>query len=192
MRLDPIDPTKLSAEQRPLHESIKANLAAHMHSFVSARADGALIGPFTSMLHFPQYGAAVWGVNTALGKNSTLPKGAHEVAILVTGARFGSRYELYAHEKVAAGAGLSAAVIATIAAGQRPADLSSEEAVAYDVAAALTRGGPLPESTYQVALAAFGEKGTAELIYLVGFYCLISVLLNGYDMSVPGTEEGLG
>ena len=192
MRLEPIAPAKLSAEQRSLHESIKANLAAHMHGFVSARADGALIGPFAPMLHFPQYGAAAWGVNTALGENSTLPKRAHEVAILVTGARFSSRYELYAHEKIAAGVGLSAAAIATIAAGQRPADLSSVEGVAYDVAAVLTRGSQLPESTYQQALAAFGPKGAAELIYLVGFYCLISVLLNGYDMSVPGSEEGLG
>ena len=30
----------------------------------------------------------------------------------------------------------------------------------------------------------FGEEGTAELINLVGFYCLISVILNGFD--VPG------
>ena len=191
MRLPPIAPSDLSEYQRPLYESIKANLDAHMHGFVSARADGALIGPFAPMLHFPHYGAAAWGVNTALGENSTLPKGAHEVAIFVTGTRFSARYEIYAHEKVAAGVGLSASAIAIIVAGQRPADLSTEEGVAYDVAAVLTRGGQLPASTYQQALAAFGAQGTAELIYLVGFYCLISVLLNGYDMSVPGTEEGL-
>ena len=36
----------------------------------------------------------------ALGKNSTLPKSSHEIAILVTGARLNSRYEIYAHERV--------------------------------------------------------------------------------------------
>ncbi len=191
MKLLPIAPPDRSKDQRPLYESIKANLDAHMHGFVSARADGALIGPFAPMHHFPKYGAAAWRVNTALGENSKLPERAHEVAILVTGARFSSRFELYAHEKVAGGVGLSAATIATIAAGQRPADLSAEEGVAYDVAAVLTRGGQLPESTYQQALEAFGPTGAAELIYLIGFYCLISVLLNGYDVSVPGSEEGL-
>ena len=63
-----------------------------------------------------------------------LPKPVREVAILVTGACFNSRYELYAHERVAEGTGLSPAKIATIAAGQRPADLSAAEAAAYDVA----------------------------------------------------------
>ena len=55
----------------------------------------------------------------------------------------------------------------------------------------LTRGGQLPEATYRAALAAFGEHGLAELVYLIGSYCTISVLLNAYDVSVPGREEGL-
>jgi 4-carboxymuconolactone decarboxylase len=38
---------------------------------------------------------------------------------------------------------------------------------------------------------AFGEDRTAELVYLVGGYCLMSLPLNAYDMSVPGREEGL-
>ena len=48
MRLPPIAPPNLSKEQRSPHESIKANLDAHMQSFVSVRADGALIAPFAS------------------------------------------------------------------------------------------------------------------------------------------------
>jgi len=63
--------------------------------------------------------------------------------------------------------------------------------VAYDVASVLGRGGQLPESTYRDALRLFGEQGTAELTYLIGGYCLVSVLLNAYDISVPGREEGL-
>ena len=143
------------------------------------------------MLHFPQFGQPAWTYTKALIENSTLPKAAHEVAILVTGARFDSRYELYAHERVAEAAGLSAAKIAAVAAGQRPADLTEEEAAAYDVAAALAGGRQLPQSTYARAVAAFGKEGTAELVYLVGGYCLVSVLLNAYDVSVPGREEGL-
>ena len=124
-------------------------------------------------------------------ENSALPKLAKEVAILVTGAAFDARFELYAHERVAKQAGLSDAKIAAVAAGQRPADLTEEEQAAYDVAAALTAGKQLPESTYQRALKVFGEDQTAELIYLVAGYGLISMLLNAYDVSVPGREEHL-
>jgi 4-carboxymuconolactone decarboxylase len=164
-------------------------IADHLKGFVSSRPDGALVGPFNPMLHFPAFGKPAWDYVAALINNAKLPKPVREVAILVTGARFTSRYELYAHEHVAEAVGLSAAKISAIAAGQRPADLSAEEAVAYDVAAVLAGGRQLPESTYRAAVAAFGEQGTAELVYLVCGYCLVSVLLNAYDVPVPGREE---
>lgn len=189
MRLKPISPSELTAEQRPLFEQIKAQTDAHMHGFVKAQKDGALLGPFNPMVHFPQFGSAAWGVNVALSEHTTLPKPVHELAILVTGARFSARYEIYAHEAVAEQAGLSKAKIASLASGGRPSDLTESEAVAFDVASALTRGAQLPASTYQAAVAAFGEQGTAELIYLVGFYCLICVLLNGYDSGTPESED---
>jgi 4-carboxymuconolactone decarboxylase len=36
----------------------------------------------------------------------------------------------------------------------------------------------LPELTYRAAVDAFGVHGAAELCYLVGLYCLVSVTLN--------------
>ncbi len=189
MRLVPIAPAELSEEQRQLFDSIVAFTKAQNPNFAMADDDGALVGPFNPMLHFPQFGKAAWGVNVALAKNSTLPKPVHELVILVTGSRFTSRYEIYAHELVAGSAGLAASKIASLAAGGRPGDLSDEESIAFDVASVLTRGAQLPDSTYQAAKSAFGEQGVAEIIYLVGFYCLISVLLNGYDAAVPGRAD---
>jgi hypothetical protein len=78
--------------------------------------------------------------------------------------------------------------LATIIAGQRPSDLSREEAIAYDIAAALVSGGVLPELSYRQAVEAFGQHGAAELIYLVGLYCLVSVTLNGFDVPVPESD----
>lgn len=76
-------------------------------------------------------------------------------------------------------------------AGERPSDLIREESVAYDVASVLSRGRLLPETTYQASLQAFGETATVELICLTGLYCIVSVLLNGYEISVPGRKEGV-
>jgi hypothetical protein len=81
--------------------------------------------------------------------------------------------------------------IATLAAGQRPADLTPEESVAFDIAYALNQSGPIAESTYCAGEAVFGREGMAEIIYLVGTFHLIAIILNGYDVSVPGREEGL-
>lgn len=185
MRLPPLAPDQLTPEQQSLNKIMTEGVHKHLHGFKSEEPSGALIGPFPAMLHFPQFGAPAWSLFTALSEHTTLPKAAHEVAILVTGARLHSRYELYAHERVAAATGLSPAKIATIASGQRPADLTEEEAVAYDVAAILSHGGQLGDTAYQAAIAAFGDTGTAELFYLIGCYAMISVLLNGYDVPVP-------
>jgi 4-carboxymuconolactone decarboxylase len=72
-------------------------------------------------------------------------------------------------------------------AGQRPVDLTREEAIAYNFAAALVSGGVLPELTYKAAVEQFGEHGAAELSYLIGFYCMVSITLNTFDVPVPGS-----
>lgn len=189
MRLNPIPPVEFSPEQRALFEQIQDITQGRDRGFTMAREDGAMLGPYNAMLHFPMYGSAVWAVNTALSKHTTLPKAVHEIAILVTGSRFSARYEIYAHEFTAAKAGLSLSQVSALAAGSRPANLSEEEGIAFDVAMALSRGAQLPESTYQAASTAFGKDGIAELVYLVGFYSMISVLLNGFDVPVPGRDS---
>jgi 4-carboxymuconolactone decarboxylase len=125
----------------------------------------------------------------ALSTSPSLPRPVREVAILVTGAKFKSAYEIYAHVLVAELRGIADEKIATIIAGQRPGDLTPEEAVAYDMASALVSGGVLPQLTYQQAVTFFGEGGAAELISLVGLYCMVSVTLNGYDVPVPEVES---
>jgi 4-carboxymuconolactone decarboxylase len=80
---------------------------------------------------------------------------------------------------------LSDEKLATIVSGQRPVDLTRQEAVAYDFASALISGGILPELTYKAAVEQFGKQGAAELSYFIGFYCMVSVTLNTFDVPVP-------
>ncbi|MGY4411254.1 4-carboxymuconolactone decarboxylase [Bradyrhizobium sp. LB9.1b] len=139
-------------------------------------------------LRFSKFGRPIWDLVKALSFSPTLPRLVREVAILVTGAHFRSAYELYAHVSIAEAGGLSEDKIAAIAAGQRPGNLSDEEAVPYDVASALVSGGVLPEIVHRRAVKIFGVDGAAELVYLVGLYCLVSVTLNGFDVPVPDNK----
>lgn len=185
MRLPLIPPPALSAEQRPLYNDMRAGIETNFRGFKAIGADGALIGPWNPWLHEPHIGKPIWELVKALSLSPTLPRPVREVAILVTGAKFRSAYEIYAHVVVAEQRGLPDDTLATIIAGQRPGDLGREEAIAYDVASALVDGHVLPELTYRRAAQVFGEHGAAELIYLVGLYCLVSVTLNGFDVPVP-------
>jgi len=188
MRLPLIDPAKLTPEQRPVYDDMRAGIEKNFQGFKSIAKNGALMGPWNPWLHEPKFGKPIWDLTLALSVSPSLPRTAREVAILVTGTTFHSGYELYAHVIAAERRGLSDDKLATILAGQRPGDLTREEAVAYDVAAALLRHGTLPELIYRQAVEAFGKHGAAELIYLVGLYCLVSVTLNGFNVPVPESE----
>ena len=185
MRLDFLDPAKLSEDQKPLYADMKSGIEQNFKGFQAVREDGVLIGPWNPWLHFPKIGGVVWELTKALSTNPTLPKPVREIAILVTGSKFRSGYELYAHVLMAEARGLDDDKIATIVAGQRPANLDEDEGAGYDAAFALVNGGVLPELVYHKAVERFGEAGAGELIYLVGLYCLVSMTLNGFDVPVP-------
>jgi alkylhydroperoxidase family enzyme len=185
MRLPLIEPAELTPEQKPLYESMLADIRRYFNGFKTIASSGALLGPWNPWLHEPKFGKPIWELTLALSASPSLPRTVREVAILVTGAKFHSAYELYAHVLAAEQKGLSDDKLSTIVAGQRPVDLTKEEALAYDVASALVQQGVLPELNYRQAVAAFGKHGAAELIYLVGLYCLVSVTLNGFDVPVP-------
>jgi 4-carboxymuconolactone decarboxylase len=189
MRLPLLSPAQLSADQRPLYDDMRKGIEANFKGFTAINEAGELIGPWNPWLRFEKFGGPVWELVKSLSTSPKLPKPVREIAILVTGAHFRSAYEIYAHVLVAELRGISDDKIATIVAGQRPGDLSREEAVAYDLASALVSGGVLPALTYQQAVGLFGDEATAEFIYLVGLYCMVSVTLNGFDVPVPETGE---
>jgi alkylhydroperoxidase family enzyme len=185
MRLPLISPDKLTPEQKTLAADMTEGIRKNYQGFANIRDDGALMGPWNPWLHEPKFGKAVWDLAKAIGSNPSVPSAIREIAILVTGAHFKAGYELYAHVAVAEIRGLSDEKLATIVAGQRPVDLTRQEAVAYDFASALVSGGVLPELTYRAAVEQFGAHGAAELSYLIGLYCMVSVTLNTFDVPVP-------
>jgi 4-carboxymuconolactone decarboxylase len=186
MRLPLLPPAGLSAEQKNLYDDMVAVIERNFGELVARRKDGALIGPFNGWLHFPQFGKPAWDFNKSLWEHRVLPPAIHQLVILVTAAKFGARYEIYGHEYFARRAGLAEDKIATIAAGQRPSDLTREEGVAYDMAAALNRGAALSESTYRTTLETFGEQGLADIVFLVGCFSMVAVTLNASVRRPPG------
>ncbi|WP_395664901.1 carboxymuconolactone decarboxylase family protein [Methylocella sp.] len=185
MRLPLIPVAELTPEQRELYADMKSGIETSFKGFRAICDNGSLIGPWNPWLHEPGFGKASWDLVKALASNPSLPKNVREVAILVTGTHFHSGYELYAHVLVGEMRGLSDEKISTIVAGCRPTDLTREEGVAYDTAFALVNGGVLPELLYKTAVETFTAHGAAELSYLVGLYCLVSVTLNTFDVPVP-------
>src|ERR1700761_4948435 len=127
MRLDPIAPEALTAEQKALYDEMRKGIASSFNAFRAEREDGALIGPWNPWLHEPQIGKAIWDLTLAMTANAVLPDNVRQIAILVVGARYDAAYELYAHVAVAEKEGMSAERLSSLVADLKPADLSREE-----------------------------------------------------------------
>ena len=188
MRLPLVTPDRLDDAQRAFFErALKQIQSGGFTAFRTQNEDGALLGPWGVFVHEPAVGQAHYDQVEAIAALKRLPEEAKQVAILVVGARYGAAYELYAHAATAQRQGMNAARIATIAAGERPLDLTAQEAVAYDVASALVTGGVLPGATYRAARDLLGQGALNELVFYVGLYAQVSITLNAFD--VPSEER---
>ncbi len=185
MRVKPIKPESLAPELRIVHDGIASLVGGSQKQVTMTDADGALIGPFAPMLQYPKFGVPALTFLRSLDMQATLDRAVREVAILTVGGAFGARFELYAHEIMAATFGLPQGVIATLAAGGRPVGLTDKQYIAHDVAHVLVKGHVVPDSTYKCAVQLLGKEGAAELFFLVGGYCLIAMVLNAFDMPAP-------
>ncbi|MTH15610.1 carboxymuconolactone decarboxylase family protein [Flavobacterium sp. LC2016-01] len=185
MRVNPIIPETMTPEVRYVHDEI-FKLIMHSQGPVSMTNDeGALTGPFPPMLAFPQFGVPALSFVRSLDNHATLSKKVREVAILTVGAAFGARFELYAHEIMAKHLGFSAEAVASLASGIRPAELNKEEAIAYDITSVLAKGKIVPDAAYNLGTDLLGKDGVAELIFLIGSYSFLAMVLNGFDVPAP-------
>lgn len=185
MRIAPLPPDTLSADIRYVHDEI-ASLITHSQGQVNMMNEqGALLGPFPPMLQYPQFGISALSFLRSLDNHATLPPAVREVAILTVGAAYGARFELYAHEIMAAAFGLPAAAIATLSAGGHPYDLNESETIAHDLAYALVNGRVISAAVYRHAVSLLGKEGVAELFFLIGGYSFIATILNGFDIPAP-------
>lgn len=192
MRIKPLPPDALDPEVRAVHDEIARVIGSSQQQVTMIDADGALLGPFAPMLQYPQFGVPALGFMRALDMKTTLPPAVREVAILTVGSAFGARFELYAHEIMAAAFGLSSSVIATLAAGGHPYGLTEAQDIAHTIARTLVSGRVVPDVTYKQAVQVLGQGGAAELFFLVGGYSLIAMVLNGFDMPAPDTNGAPG
>jgi 4-carboxymuconolactone decarboxylase len=188
MRLPLIAPAELTPEQKPLYEDMRKGVASNFNAFKAVAENGALMGPWNPWLHEPVIGKAIWDLTLGLTAQASLPDNVRQLVILVVGARYDAAYEIYAHIAIAEREGMKPERLATLMADVKPADLTREESIAFDVAHKLVRGGTLPEPLYHLAVDVFGQHGTNEMFYLVGLYSLVSVTLNAYNVPVPERE----
>ena len=125
--------------------------------------DGLIGGPFDGWGLNPSIGRRIWQLGGAIRNKPSIDRRYIELAILVTGQLWQAQFEWWAHETMARDAGLPEAVIQAIKVGDEPAF----------------------EATYAAAVAIHGEEGVADLIHTLGYYVLVCMTLNTFEVQLP-------
>src|SRR5579863_5867753 len=93
---------------------------------------GTVTGPFNVLLRSPEMGDLAQKFGAEMRYHSSIPRKLNEFAILITARFWSSQYEWYAHQRDGLKYGLNAALIDSLAAGQRPAPMEPDEAIVYN------------------------------------------------------------
>jgi 4-carboxymuconolactone decarboxylase len=150
------------------------------------QARGAdITGPFIPLLRSPEVMTRARAMGDYLRFRSALPPRLSEFVILLTSRDWTQQYEWSVHYPSAIKAGLSPDLVNAISEGRRPARMSEDEEILYDVCAELQRARSVSDATYARAVAKFGEQGVIDTVSIVGYYSFLAMVLNTARTPVP-------
>lgn len=177
--------SELSDEQRELWDGLTETRGGGVGL---VDANGHLIGPFNAWLHVPKIGRRLSSLGAHLRFGTSIERRLGEVAICTVGAHWRSEFEFWAHAPMALGHGVDESVIDAMREGRVPAFDRPDERVVHSVATQLLHDRRVDDATYAAATSLLGDDGMVELVALIGYYCLISMLLNLFDVPLPPGE----
>lgn len=159
-----------------------------VHQEIASGPHGRVVGPYNAWLQSPELARRARGLSEFIRFQSSLPDRLKELAILVTGRFWKSEYEFFAHAKLGRKAGLDDAVIEAIAQGKRPAFQKEDEQIVYDVCAELYETRRIGDDNFSRAEKALGLPALVELVATAGYYSLVSMTLNAFEVQLPEGE----
>ncbi len=133
-------------------------------------------GPFNIYLRSPEMAELSRPLGDYLRFKAPMPRKFKEIAIMLTSRYWGGQYVWYSHRQQALDAGLSPAFITAMAAGERPANMSPDEATMYDFCTQLLSTRQVSDANFKAAKALIGERGIVEIVGLMGQYTGLTML----------------
>ena len=142
-------------------------------------------GPFAIFLHAPAFGMLAQQLGGHVRFKTSVPPRLSELAILCTGRYWKAQFEWYAHARIALKQGVSEATIRDIYAGRAPKSAPRDELAIYTFVNELYARRRVSNSSYARVHKLLGDAGMVELTGILGYYAMISMILNVFRMPVP-------
>ena len=150
---------------------------AMVEHLVSGPRAGAS-GPFNVLLRSPEMGDIAQQFGASMRFNQAMPRKLNEMAIIITARYWTAQYEWYAHKRAALAAGLNPAIVEAIQNGRRPAGMQKDEEAVFTFCTELLNTKHVSDATFAAAKGAVGEKGVVDLMGVMSWYQMVSMMLN--------------
>jgi 4-carboxymuconolactone decarboxylase len=108
-----------------------------------------------------------------------------ELAILVTARYWSQQVEWSIHAPIAIREGIPESVVTAIANGHEPAFEDQNQALVWTFSRQILAHQSVDESTWSRAVDAFGEQGAVDLLGVVGYYTMLSIMMNASQTPPP-------
>jgi 4-carboxymuconolactone decarboxylase len=170
----------MTDEQRRIHDEILSG------------PRGRVEGPLKIWLTSPDLAQAAQKLGAYIRFGSRLPPRLSELVIIVTGAHYKAEYEWFAHVRFAQEAGIPEAVTEAIRNGETPELPDAEQRIVHAAAVELTRDHKLSDATFDEAVEVLGLPALVDLIGVVGYYGMVSLTLNTFEIPTPDGSKAFG
>lgn len=137
-----------------------------------------VFGPFVPLLRAPDLLDRVAKLGEYLRFGSSLDARVRELVTCAVSRHVSNQFEWLMHSKLALSAGVSQPTIESLRVGARPTNLPQDEELALDFTYELLNTHGVSDSTYAKSVVGFGEKGVVELSTLIGYFAMVSWLMN--------------
>ena len=143
-------------------------------------------GPFSVLLHAPALADGVASFVDYFQDQAALPSADCELVILAVVREFGARYAWERHELRGRRVGTRPEAIEVLRANGALDGLTPRERLLVEIARTLVATRALPDELFARGLAELGEQQMVELVTLVGHYCAVALVLNGFAVPPAG------
>jgi 4-carboxymuconolactone decarboxylase len=176
-RLPDIDPATLTPEQKRIHDEIVSG------------PRGKVEGPLRVWLTSPGLADRAQALGAFCRYGTSLEQRLSELAILVTGAYWRAGFEWHVHAPIGVKAGLDPAAVEAIKNGAAPALTKDDEKAVYAFSHELLTNRRVSDATYAFAEKTLGRLALVDLVGVLGYYGLISMTINAFEVPVPPGEK---
>jgi len=143
---------------------------------------GNLDGPFLAWVHSPALADHAQRLGAFCRYGTALELRLSELAILTTAAWWRSQAEWQIHEPIARSAGVADSVIEALRQQQTPVFALADEQCVYEIGKALYETRRVDTALYEQGVALFGEPAMVELVGVYGYYALVAMTLNVFEV----------